>query len=176
MGEALRMNSIWENTIGLQNEHNNTAVEERLNEGLLAHVRGTKQKRDRTISSDLLSKTNCFGNGDTDLESLLFIAKQRNINSSSLRGACKKCSEVGHLTKDCKNFLAKYYEDAKRTQLVNAGVLSFIVSSQEYSNLFCILESRNKHKKKNKSEKWNKINLNRKEKCIKKSKKKHTKR
>merc|ERR1711959_321031 len=76
--EALRMNSIWEKTIGLQHEHNNTAVEERLNKGLLAHVRGAKIKREHTSIRNSANKTINLGMKTTDLENFLGIIKHHN--------------------------------------------------------------------------------------------------
>lgn len=47
---------------------------------------------------------------------------------SGLPPPCSGCPrvfslQVGHLTKDCRNFLAKYYEDEKRLQQQMAGTL-----------------------------------------------------
>merc|ERR1711977_355532 len=99
------MNSIWENTIGLQHKHRNLAVEERLNEGLLAHVRGGKRKHHQSTVCPLMKKNICFIARATDKEGLLNVAKQYCNSVLNIScGACKKCGETGHLAKDCRNF------------------------------------------------------------------------
>lgn len=54
------------------------AVEDRLNEGLLAHVKGGKRKRGDAsgpVTDDIITRTAGLGTGATDFESLLDIAK-----------------------------------------------------------------------------------------------------
>merc|ERR1712232_847482 len=134
--EALRMNSMWENTIGLQNEHNNAAVEDRLNEGLLAHVRGSKRKHDHITASKNILRTSTFSTTHTDPERILRSLKQQNMNSSRLtRGICRRCGETGHLTKDCRNYLANYFEAKHKIQKNLAGISSKPTTCIEESDL-----------------------------------------
>merc|ERR1712217_140539 len=119
--EALRMNNIWENTIGLQNEHNNKAVENRLNNGLLAHVRGIKNKHDNKATYSSKISKNSFAKNTKNLENLLDITrKQYEENfSNTPRGTCK-------------NYLAKYFEETKQ---VTDTPLSSDITLQNRSNL-----------------------------------------
>merc|ERR1712151_838975 len=95
---------------------------------------GIKKKHvNKVIYSSEISK-NGFAKNTKNLENLLEITrKQHEENFSNIpRGTCKKCGEIGHLKKDCKNYLAKYFEETK--QIIDTPLSSDIIL-QNKSNL-----------------------------------------
>merc|ERR1712050_766358 len=173
--EALRINSIWQDTIGLQNEHNNLAVEDRLNEGLLAHVRGIERKRDLAINCNLdkmMSLNNCAMNSER-LQKILKL--QNDSNPEHRRGSCKKCFEIGHLTKDCRNLLIKPYED--KNSWNHANIKKNVNDAIDKKNSSSLNSISNKEIKRDKISKKRSRKIKNKQKCssstISTKKKKH---
>lgn len=103
---ALQSNSIWTSTIGLENEHKgaNSAVEASLRAP--THGGGGGRAARRQAAQDLIQAAG-YEPAVTSYEGLVALARAQGTVGSENRGACKLCGGLGHLTKQCRNFLSK---------------------------------------------------------------------
>ncbi|KAL6521805.1 hypothetical protein OROGR_018374 [Orobanche gracilis] len=103
---ALQTHGIWQSTIGYDP---------------YASTKEEKHKSSQKTSSALeLEPENAY----TNYQGLLALAKITGSNTDEVRGACKKCARVGHLTYQCRNFLSAKDEADKDPHSIHAAVLS----------------------------------------------------
>lgn len=108
---ALEGNAMWEK-IGVVNEMagTNAHVESLINAPQRGAGRQAKAAG-RKAAAEAMRATGGFNTSITDYESLLSLAKSQGaVGGDSARGACKICGQLGHLTKQCRNHLSKYYQ------------------------------------------------------------------
>lgn len=56
-----------------------------------------------------------------DFEGLKALARRQGGDAATNRGACKLCGGLGHLTKQCRNFLDRKTSDGAATAAATAG-------------------------------------------------------
>ncbi|KAK9815114.1 hypothetical protein WJX73_007989 [Symbiochloris irregularis] len=97
---ALQGNSMWTNTIGQQAETGtNSAIEAAIN----APSHGPGRTARRAAAAEAVKQAGGFNSAVDNYESLLNLARSQGAVGASNRGACKKCGQLGHLTKQCRN-------------------------------------------------------------------------
>ncbi|WIA19904.1 hypothetical protein OEZ85_005798 [Tetradesmus obliquus] len=100
---ALQTTSIWANTIGLQEEQKGS------NQAIEASIyapggggRGREAKRQRAQE---LIEASGYEPSVRDFAGLKALARRQGGDAATNRGACRLCGGLGHLTKQCRNFL-----------------------------------------------------------------------
>ncbi|KAI3830062.1 hypothetical protein L1987_04195 [Smallanthus sonchifolius] len=63
-------------------------------------------------------------NAYASFQGLLALARITGSNADEVRGACKKCGRVGHLTFQCRNFLSIKEDKEKDPEAIQAAVMS----------------------------------------------------
>eukprot|EP00877_Chromochloris_zofingiensis_P014118 jgi/Chrzof1/8960/Cz03g31020.t1 len=101
---ALHTTSIWSNTIGLEQEQTgtNAAIEAAIYAPGGGGGGGRTARRQR--AQELIQAAG-YQPAVTDYEGLKALARAQHGTNAN-RGACKLCGGLGHLTKQCRNFLA----------------------------------------------------------------------
>ncbi|KAK9842446.1 hypothetical protein WJX81_000563 [Elliptochloris bilobata] len=102
--DSLQGNSMWNNTIGVTSAQlgTNTAVEAYIN----APEAGGGRAARRAAAAQIVEQTGGFDSAVNNYESLLSLARSQGALGGQNRGACKRCGQLGHLTKQCRNTLA----------------------------------------------------------------------
>ncbi|CAI9102949.1 OLC1v1001351C1 [Oldenlandia corymbosa var. corymbosa] len=96
---ALQTHGIWQSAIGYdpyapKNKYGN-------------------RKSSSTVKPNSSAKPEA-DNAYASFQELMALAKITNLNSDKFRGACQKCGWVGHLQKECRNFLSCKYTAMKK--------------------------------------------------------------
>ncbi len=107
---ALQSNSIWSNTIGIEQEQGTNAA---IEASLPAPTRGGPGRAAKQQAAQDLMAATGYQPTVTSYEGLLALAKASGQGlDTGARGACKICGGLGHLTKQCKNMLGRASEAA----------------------------------------------------------------
>lgn len=105
---ALQGNSMWSDTIGVEQEMGaNSAIEASI--PAPSFGRGLKVAR-MEKAQDLIQQAGYQPKIST-MEGLLSLAKTQGATGNATRGACKICGGLGHLTKACKNGVSGHKGD-----------------------------------------------------------------
>ncbi|CAL8462393.1 g1926 [Coccomyxa elongata] len=98
---TLQGNSMWTNTIGSVDPQagSNSVIEASLN----APQYGGGRAARRAAAQEAVAQTGGFDTAVNNYESLLSLARSQGAVGGQNRGACKKCGQIGHLTKQCYN-------------------------------------------------------------------------
>lgn len=201
---ALKGNDMWSNTIGIESQAGGNAVIESqiYAPGGASHVyvsggggggRGGAMRASRQEKAANLISSSSLENTVKDQSELMALAKKQGIGSD-VRGACKLCGGLGHLTKQCRNVLTGHTvasgTDVVHQQGLAAGqasrdvrvlgllpddldIMSSDLSSSSESGSEKSEERREKRKRKRREEKKSK--KHKKDKDRKKEKKSHKK-
>jgi len=101
---ALRANDMWTNTIGQTQDPqagSNSAIEAQI----YAPTHGGSKRTERREMAQQLIQAAGYQPSVTDYQGLLTLAKAQGSLGTGTRGACKLCGGLGHMTKQCTNFL-----------------------------------------------------------------------
>jgi hypothetical protein len=113
---ALKGNDMWENTIGIEAQTGtNTAIESAIYapggssgpifvSGGGGGGKGAAMRQSRQVAAANLISSSSLEHTVKDQSELMALAKKQGIGSD-VRGACKLCGGLGHLTKQCRNHL-----------------------------------------------------------------------
>ncbi|GFH22941.1 uncharacterized protein HaLaN_20480 [Haematococcus lacustris] len=102
---SLRANDMWTNTIGLEQDPqagSNSVIEAQIYAP--THGGGGKRTERRELAQQLIQASG-YQPSVTDYQGLLTLAKAQGSLGVGARGACKLCGGLGHLTKQCTNYL-----------------------------------------------------------------------
>jgi hypothetical protein len=85
--------------------------------------------------------TGAFDTAVSSYESLLSLARSQGAVGGQNRGACKKCGQLGHLTKQCYNNISLAARDAENGAAVLAPVLPPVLEGNSDSSELSLTDS-----------------------------------
>lgn len=103
--DALKGNSMWENTIGVAFDTGSNAAVEATIYAPTRGGRGGGIAGRRERAQQLLDATG-MEQQVTNYQDLVALAQAQSVIGGATRGACKICGGLGHLTKQCRNHLS----------------------------------------------------------------------
>ncbi|CAG9465133.1 unnamed protein product [Pedinophyceae sp. YPF-701] len=115
---ALATHSMWTDIIGQSELADYQGANDQVEKAINAPDKFAGKKKHearKAAAAELLEKTGAFGTG-MSLDDILATAKAKGAVGQGVRGACKKCGQVGHLTKDCKNFLSDWFKEEQEAR------------------------------------------------------------
>eukprot|EP00878_Enallax_costatus_P002465 GHUV01002645.1.p1 GENE.GHUV01002645.1~~GHUV01002645.1.p1 ORF type:complete len:226 (+),score=71.89 GHUV01002645.1:1096-1773(+) len=127
---ALHTTSIWSNTIGLQQEQagTNQAIEAQIYAPGGGGSGGRAAKRQR--AQELIEATG-YEPSVRDFEGLKALARRQGGDAATNRGACKLCGGLGHLTKQCRNFLDQKTSDGAAAAAAAGGERQLLTADDD---------------------------------------------
>lgn len=105
---ALQQTSIWTTAIGVEKfEPVNSVIEATLN---APGVAGGGRRAKQQAAAQAVAAAGGAGGQVDDYKGLIDLARAQGALGGLNRGACKKCGQLGHLTKQCRNQFSRFFD------------------------------------------------------------------